>query len=362
MLVIRIQIFLQFCNQRGVSGLNSGLRFDWLSISLDGGLDTYKRLLDSSMELEVIPGLPMYPVGYGCDGYRLYLQDGESIRELIRKKEDRLSDGAMLSLSNAYPLGLLVFDHLVLWASDMDFVQSVIWGYEEMGCEHHVTRVDLNTLVDLDMKYFSDGTYKEHVRCRSDKGAMEWGNGRAETVYFGDKRARKRLLCRIYDKRKEVGVSKKLYMIDEFDEWKHVTSVEFELRRDGLKRWNINTISDLIDGVYRLWKRCCEWLKFENDGEVQEWWDEVRGVDMVKGITVVRTYEEKVIDIERLYRVLRGYVNTAMTYDERAMSRIIEMVEGCEKRDKDRRVRYETENFKCSIEGGRLERDKDIPF
>ncbi len=346
-------------------GLNSGLRFDWLGISLDGDLDVYKAMLDACREMSPSNGLPMYPIGFECDSYRIYLQDGESIRELIGKKENNLVDKTMLSLSNAYPLGLLVFDHMVLWAGEFEYIQSVIAGWEDLGCRHHITRIDLNTMVDLDMNYFSSGKYKDEVRCRAERGASEYGATGYETIYFGDKRSRKRILARIYNKRIEVQKSKKVYVIDGYSDWKHITTVEFELHRDGLRRWDICTIDDLIGRVYWLWGKLTDWLKFMDDnGNYVDFWEEVKSVELVKGARVLRSYEESGVDLERLYRVIKGYINTAVSCDSGARSRLLDMIECSDDAKVIRKVVYsrEKEGNHCEVESGRLERDSDIPF
>lgn len=363
MQVIRIQFISQNRNKGADIVSNSGLRVDWLGVSMDGGIETYKRMIEATLEMNRVPGLPMYPLGFECDSYRLYMQDGESIKEEIMKKEGKLVNKGMLSLSDAYPLGLLVFDHLVVWASEFDLIQDVIYAYEELGASHHITRVDLNTMIDFNMSFFSSGKYREYMKCRSKKGASEWGEKGTETIYFGDKRSRKMILARIYDKRKEVSKSKKQYMISEYDSWKDITSVEFELHRDGLKRWGINTIDNLMDRMYWLWKKCTDWLCFKDENDnYMEWWEEIRGVEIMKGIKVKRTYEEKEIDIDRLYRVIGGYIKTAISIDSKARSKLYSMIECAELSDEKRVVKYETESDDSSVYGGGVERSQDIPF
>ena len=347
--------------------MNSGLRLDWLGISIDGGVLEYKAVIDACRELMPSPGLPMYPLGFETDGYRLYLQDGESLRELIAKKEGNLVDRNMLNLSNAYPLGLIVFDHMVLWAGEFGYIQDVIAGYEDLGCRHHVTRVDLNTLIDFDMNYFSSGEYKKHVSCRAVKGATEFGASGYETIYFGDKRSRKRVLARIYNKRIEVEKSKKVYVVSDKEDWNNITTVEFELHRDGLRRWGVDTIDDLFGNIYRLWKRCTDWLKFvDESGSYEDWWEEVKSVELVNGIKVKRTYEERGVDIERLYRIIKGYIDTAVSVDVRARGVLMGMIENANVDKVSRRVVYrnvgEGEAIDREAECSGLESGEDIPF
>lgn len=343
----------------GCEAMNNGLRMDWLGVSLDGNIDVYDTLLDSMIELKNIPGIPMFGIGYECDGYRIYLQGRSNIIE----KEVRLKMRDSDRVSNAYPLAILIFDHTVLWSMETGYIQSVIEGFEEMGCRHHITRVDLNVLCDLDMKYFSSDEYLNHVVCKSKKGSSSWSGEKTETIYFGDISNRKRILARIYDKRKEVEVSKKWYMLEGTEEWGSVTSVEFEMRRDGLKMAGINTINELLSKLYVLWSYCTEWLKFvdnEKKGYYQLWWDEIKGAVLVNGaISIKKRYEEREIDIERLYRIIRGYISTAKAIDNYAERRIMEMLSVEEKDIKDVVV---YEKVDGTTPGGTSRGNENIPF
>ena len=339
----------------GCEAMNNGLRMDWLGVSLDGNIDVYDTLLDSMIEMKNIPGIPMFGIGYECDGYRIYIQGRSNIIE----KEVRLKMRDSDRVSNAYPLAILIFDHTVLWSMETGYIQSVIEGFEEMGCRHHITRVDLNVLCDLEMSYFSSGEYLNHVVCKSKKGSSSWSGDKTETIYFGDISNRKRILARIYDKRKEVEVSKKWYMLEGTENWGSVTSVEFEMRRDGLRMAGINTINELLSKLYVLWSYCTEWLKFvdnEKKGYYQPWWDEIKGAKLVNGaISIKKRYEEREIDIERLYRIIRGYISTAKAIDNFAERRIMEMLKVEEKDIKDVIV-YE------KVGGGTPRRNENIPF
>ncbi|MCE5275779.1 MAG: hypothetical protein LLG43_11670 [Deltaproteobacteria bacterium] len=98
------------------------------------------------------------------------------------------------------------------------------------------------------------------------------------------------ILARIYDKGKEINLSKKPWMldvwgIDEIPIDKRIVRVENQLRREALKSLGIEKLEDLYEMENRVWVYLTtSWLKFQdrpgthhNQRETLEWWKIVQG-------------------------------------------------------------------------------------
>ena len=93
---------------------NSGIRLDYLSVSFEGDIVDYNYLMDiCKKEGKETNGIPMYGLGYEFDDYRIYLQSDYSC---------------------AYPVGMLVINHELLWISDFDAIQGIVYSFE---LQHH---------------------------------------------------------------------------------------------------------------------------------------------------------------------------------------------------------------------------------
>jgi hypothetical protein len=289
--------------------MNSKVRLDWLSLSLEGD-EEFRQLLitKGSKGQKAISGIPMYLHGYDMTYYRLYIQD---------------------EINANYPVAVIMINHPLLWGGQYDRIYDVMLEVSGLSgfISYHITRVDLSVLIDRNV--FADGLFG-FVKSVSGKvkrnNIKHFGrNGVTETVYLG---TREKVMLRIYDKRKEL-LSKygteefKDYVWKEVWKWGECYNVEYELRRKWLKDWGINTLGDLF-GVLEsgeVWRYLTkDWVRLEDEyiqngvkcRRISEVWVEVMGaVFMDNGFM----YEEFVdylvrdVDPERLYSTIKGLVN-----------------------------------------------------
>ncbi len=289
--------------------MNSKVRLDWLSLSLEGD-EEFRQLLITlgSKGQKPISGIPMYLHGYDMTYYRLYIQD---------------------EINEHYPVAVVMINHPVLWGCKYDRIYDVMLEISGLSgfFSYHITRVDLSLLIDRNV--FEGGLFK---LIKSVSGKVNRNNikhygsmGVTETVYLG---TREKVMLRIYDKRKEL-LSKygtedfKEYVWKEVWNWGQCYNIEYELRRKWLKEWGINTLGDLF-GVLEsreVWRYLTkEWVRLEDESlengvkvrTISDVWVEVMGaVFMDNGFM----YEEFVdylvrdVDPERLYSTIKGLVN-----------------------------------------------------
>lgn len=110
------------------------------------------------------------------------------------------------------------------------------------------------------------------------------------TAFTGISIGRGSILARIYDKGKEINISKKSWMLDvwginEIPPDKIIVRVEGQFRREAIKSLGIDTLEDLYQMENQVWAYLTElWLKFQdrpgthhNQRETLEWWKKVQG-------------------------------------------------------------------------------------
>lgn len=296
--------------------MNSKVRMDWLSLSLEGD-EEFRQLLIGKGEnsRKAIPGIPMYLHGYDMTYYRLYVQD---------------------EINSNYPVGLIIVNHPVLWGGRYEHIYDVMLEVSGLSgfISYHITRVDLSVLIDRNV--FADGLFG-FVKSVSGKVKRTnvkhvGSNGVTETVYLG---TREKVMLRIYDKKKEL-LSKygsdefKDYVWEEVWKWEECYNIEYELRRKWLKDWGINTLGDLF-GVLEsgeLWRYLTkEWVRLEDESiqdglkvrNVSELWEEVMGAEFMDNGFM---YEEFVdylvreVDPERVYATIKGLINRLAAVEE----------------------------------------------
>jgi len=279
--------------------MNSKLRVDWLSVSLEGD-EVFRQGLMAVGEFKPIPGIPLYLHGYDLEYARLYVQD---------------------ELNDNYPTACVIFNHAILYGGQYDRIYDIMLRLTGIAgfISYHLTRVDLSVMVDHN--FLKDGVegLMDMVRGKVQRKTMKhYGSlGVTETVYFGN---REKLLVRIYDKHKELLSAKgtkafKRYVWDDVSDWEECYNVEFELHRKWLKDANIETIGDLFGKLEeeKIWRYLThDYLRLEKDDSVIAEWCEVMGaVWMSKGFMYEEfiDYAVKEVDSEKLYSVIKGLVN-----------------------------------------------------
>lgn len=101
-----------------------------------------------------------------------------------------------------------------------------------------------------------------------------------------------RLLARIYDKTHEIAIHGKTYMYKLWqlpeDSLSRVWRVEFQLRRDTLRKFHVETMADLVSKAQALWEYCAsKWLSMRTIGNprvnrrsVTPFWSQVQAAKL----------------------------------------------------------------------------------
>lgn len=312
--------------------MNTGLRFDWLTISIEGDFDFKNAILEENFD--PIPGIPMYLYGYQGDFFRIYVQ---------------------AEYNNSYPVAVLQYDHSILWGGRYDLMFDILAGISDLPgfYSYHVTRVDLSVLIDHN--FFENGLESFLSKCR---GKVRTSNvkhvgsgGVTETVYLG---TRQKVFLRVYDKMKELlshDNDYKEYVLDEVKNWKNCYNVEYELRRQWLKEFGINSLGDLFGMMEsgELWRYLTGTFFYMGEEYISKEWEEIKGAEFLSNENI---YDEMVdilvkdIDSERIYSAMRGMIKR-LSYVEpysSIRSNIMQMIEGA--RDIDKREREKEKRFR----------------
>ena len=169
-------------------------------------------------------------------------------------------------LENFCPLQIRISSEY-LWAYGLSDAWSMIynWLVETFGnvISEKVCRLDLCTHVsDIDLITDYDISYKGKFKKRE-----TFFNGKnINAITFG-RRQSKNIYCRIYNKSLEVQEKKQKTWFYEI--WKskdmnikNVWNIEFEIKSEFLRQFNIDTINDTLEHLQDLWLFCTnEWLQ-----------------------------------------------------------------------------------------------------
>lgn len=164
-----------------------------------------------------------------------------------------------------YPIAIKIKAEC-LWAYSPERAWEIIisWVQNNIGnvIQDKLSRIDLCLHTDkLELTYADIETFKgtyfdENIyRFRRKINGMNFGS-----------RANNKIYCRIYDKLLEVKQTGKKHWF--FDVWKNagsdcknVWNIEFQINREFLKQYDIETVRDAFKRLKTLWKYCTEkWL------------------------------------------------------------------------------------------------------
>lgn len=169
-------------------------------------------------------------------------------------------------LENFCPLQIRISSEY-LWAYGLSDAWSMIynWLVETFGnvISEKVCRLDLCTHVsDIDLITDYDISYKGNFKKRE-----TFYNGKnINAITFG-RRQSKNIYCRIYNKTLEIQERKQKTWFYEI--WKNngmniknVWNIEFEIKSEFLRQFNIDTVNDTLEHLQDLWLFCTnEWLQ-----------------------------------------------------------------------------------------------------
>ncbi|WP_304543221.1 hypothetical protein [Sulfurimonas microaerophilic] len=126
-----------------------------------------------------------------------------------------------------------------------------------------ITRADLNIFVQSDLSWIDKTMFVTRKRKYETLIKERANKHKLETLYIG----KRPFLLRLYDKRAELKKSKKKDMMyfhflsNGFERTKDIYNIEFEMHRDYLKTFKIDTVDDLLSGAEALFKECLNGIR-----------------------------------------------------------------------------------------------------
>jgi DNA-binding transcriptional ArsR family regulator len=137
-----------------------------------------------------------------------------------------------------------------------------------------VTRIDVNMFIQHNFNYLHKEMVLSKKKTHSANISERTSGYELETYYVG----KKPFLLRIYNKLKEMEnvnevkcqLMENYFIINGLDTRKPIFNVEFELHREFLKQYGIDTIEDALSSAQRLFKMGCELIKLIDTSSLTE--------------------------------------------------------------------------------------------
>ncbi len=180
--------------------------------------------------------------------FRLGLKDSEKSPNLQNVR-------VQLNAMGIYTIGITSLINFI----KKEVLANIITGY------YPVTRIDLNAFVQHDFRYLQSSMISSRKKSYSANITEHASGHELETVYVG----KKPFKLRIYNKKKELKTAsedKRLIMLNYFgvnglDLEGPIFNVEFELHREFLKLYGIDTVEDALSRAELLFKMCCNQIR-----------------------------------------------------------------------------------------------------
>jgi len=169
-----------------------------------------------------------------------------------------------LNAVGIYTLGLKGLLNLI----NTHLIRSLITGY------FPITRIDLNTFVQYDFSYLRKEMVVSKKKGHEATLGERMGAYELETYYVG----KKPFKLRIYNKKKELRqapekkqeVMYRYFKEHRFDMDKAIFNVEFEMHREFLKNYGIDTIEDALKNAVTLFEFGCQLVRIIDPDTVTE--------------------------------------------------------------------------------------------
>lgn len=164
-----------------------------------------------------------------------------------------------LLASGIYQAGI----NFILNLLEYDVLQGYTTGYKP------ITRIDLNVFIEHNLSHINKSMFvsrkQNHHQIYEDIGSQS----DIATLYIGKKPFR----LRIYNKTKELTKSSKKEMMEEYfcnnglDMTKTIFNIEFEISRDFIREYKIDTVEEILSQSEILFKECCELIKMVDENK-----------------------------------------------------------------------------------------------
>ncbi len=152
----------------------------------------------------------------------------------------------------------------------IEYVDSMV-GDISNGSKH-ITRLDLNTFVDVDFSGLYSFMFATRKRYSSSIYKDVRGSNILETLYVGKPPFR----LRVYDKKKELEKSKKRELMYEYllnagmDKSRPIWNIEFEMHREFLKEFKILSVEDAISNAENLFRQACDYIRLVDISDISQ--------------------------------------------------------------------------------------------
>ena len=303
---------------------------------------SYKHLITiSEIKFQLLPN--------GSNGYSYILRnDGYEIKVSQRKAKLEAFFPIQVRISAEY---LWSYGVMNSWSNIYN------WLVETFGniLRHKVCRVDLCCHV-ADIEFIKD--YEKNYKGKFKNKEIFYNGKQANAITFGS-RKNKKIYCRIYNKTLEIQQTRKKNWFKEI--WKennlnikNVWNVEFELKSDILREFNLIEIKDIISNLKELWKYCTnEYLiKIDRINErvercpINKKWEEIQKTfDEYTSIGLIHRNKQINLDAQSLIPNIIGGITSysARTGDLDIIKAFNKIHIDSEKYFKNKQTNFETE-------------------
>lgn len=141
----------------------------------------------------------------------------------------------------------------------ISYIDNMLEGF--ISDNKPITRADLNSFVQLDLSFINENMFSTRKRDMEIRKKLK--SNIMQTIYVG----KKPFLLRIYNKKEELANTHKeklmkIYFKENgFDYEKPIFNVEFELHRQFLRTFHIDTVEDLLENAVQLFHNCIEAIR-----------------------------------------------------------------------------------------------------
>lgn len=156
----------------------------------------------------------------------------------------------------------------------VELINGYLFGSVSTGY-HPITRIDLNTFIQYDFSYLTKEMVVSKKKNHSATLVEKMSGYELETYYVG----KPPFQVRIYNKRKEMkskASDMKLDVMNEyfakhyFEDDKPIFNVEFEIHREFLKEYGIDTVEDALKRAETLFRHACDLIRIVDPTSITE--------------------------------------------------------------------------------------------
>lgn len=212
-----------------------------------------------------INGIDVVYSGMGRDGFHWF--NHEFFRSGFKDPEKAMNIHNIRIQLNAVGIYTLGLKPLI------EYVNTQFLGEYTMKV-FPITRIDVNMFIQHDFKYLKKEMILSKKQTHSANIGERSSGYELETYYVG----KKPFLLRIYNKRKELQtasaikqeIMRNYFGINGLDIKEPIFNVEFEMHREYLKTFGIDTVDDALQRAESLFKQSCDLIKLIDAESISE--------------------------------------------------------------------------------------------